>query len=158
MKNILKTRLQIPSNVNFFLDENKLVIKGPQGSIVLNNTNNLKKNKTLFYRLIQKAVTGVSFGFVKQLIFVGVGYRVESIDEKKMSLKLGFSHLVDIDIPSRIKVYSPKRTVLIFKSFDLQFLNEFVSYVRSHKFPDRYKGKGILFKNELIQLKEGKKK
>lgn len=158
MKNILRTRLQVPTNVHLFLDNNKLTIRGPIGSLSLANLNFLKANKSLFYRLIQKAVIGVSFGFIKQLVFVGVGYRVESITQETLKLKLGYSHLVTIKIPGSITVYSPKRTVLILKSFDLQFLNEFVSYIRSKKLPDVYKGKGILVKNESISLKDGKKK
>jgi large subunit ribosomal protein L6 len=57
-----------------------------------------------------------------------------------------------------IKAYSPKKTTLILKSFDLQKLNMFTARVRSHRFPDVYKGKGILFKNETIRLKSGKNK
>jgi large subunit ribosomal protein L6 len=158
MNNILKTRLQVPSDVQFFFEKNELTVSGSQGSLAVKNIHNLKRNKSLFYRLVQKAILGVSLGFVKRLVFVGVGYRVESISKDEMTLKLGFSHLISIKIPATVTVYSPKRTVLILKSFDLQFLNEFVSFIRSHKRPDIYKGKGILLKNELIHLKDEKKK
>jgi len=158
MKNILTTRLQMPDNVQLFIKKNKLIIKGPLGSLSLTDISFLETNKPLFYRLIQKAIIGVSFGFIKQLVFVGVGYRVESLTQEVLNLKLGYSHLVTIKIPESITVYSPKRTVLILKGFNLQFLNEFVSYIRSQKLPDVYKGKGILEKNEIISLKDGKKK
>jgi ribosomal protein L6P/L9E len=158
MKNILKSRIQVSSSIQFFLEKNALVIKGPETVMTLVNINFLKTNKPLFYRLLQKAIIGVSFGFVKQLSFVGVGYRVESISENSISLKLGYSHLVSIKVPPSIKVFSPKRTLLILKSCDLQFLNEFIAFIRSKKLPDVYKGKGILFRKELILLKDGKKK
>jgi hypothetical protein len=48
----------------------------------------------------------------------------------------------------------------------IRFLQEYlslykhleVSFIRSKKLPDVYKGKGILVKNESISLKDGKKK
>ena len=76
MKNILKTKLRVPDNVQFFLEKDELIVKGPKGNLSLVNLKFLKLNKSLFYRLIQKAIIGVSFGFIKQLVFVGVGYRV----------------------------------------------------------------------------------
>lgn len=158
MKNILKTRLQVPDNVRFFLEKDELIVKGPKGNLAFVNLKFLKTDKPLFYRLIQKAIIGVSFGFIKQLVFVGVGYRVESVTTETLSLKLGYSHLVRIKIPKLITIYSPKRTILILKSLNSQFLNEFVSQIRSQKFPDIYKGKGILLKNEVLSLKDGKKK
>jgi ribosomal protein L6P/L9E len=55
------------------------------------------------------------------------------------------------------KIYLDKLHEIL-KSFDLQKLNMFTARIRSHRFPDVYKGKGILFKNETIRLKSGKNK
>jgi large subunit ribosomal protein L6 len=96
------------------------------------------------------------FNFI--LLFVGVGYRIESLTDKIITLKLGYSHLVTIKIPASIKAYSPKKSSLILKSFDSQKLNLFTARIRSYRFPDVYKGKGILLKNEKIRLKSGKNK
>ena len=158
MKNILKTQLQLPDNLRFFIKNNTLTIEGSEGSITLQNIDSLKRNKTLFYRLVQQSAVGVNFGYINRLSFVGVGFRVESLTNKVMTLKLGYSHLVSVKIPDSIKAYSPKKTTLILKSFDLQKLNMFTARIRSHRFPDVYKGKGILFKNETIRLKSGKNK
>jgi len=158
MKNILKTQLQLPANLRFFVKNNTLTIKGSEGSFILQNIDSLRRNKTLFYRLIQQAIVGINFGYINRLSFVGVGYRVESLSDKVITLKLGYSHLISVKIPSSIKVYSPKKSTLILKSFDLQKLNLFTARIRSHRFPDVYKGKGILFKNETIRLKSGKNK
>jgi len=157
MKNILKTQLQLPANLRFFVKNNTLTIKGSEGSFILRNIDSLKQNKTLFYRLIQKGVIGVNFGYINRLTFVGVGYRVESLTDNVITLKLGYSHLISIKIPS-IKAYSPKKSMLILKSFDSQKLNLFTARIRSYRFPDVYKGKGILFKNEVIRIKSGKNK
>jgi large subunit ribosomal protein L6 len=158
MKNILKTQLQLPDNLRFFIKNNALVIKGSEGSFVLKNLSALKKNKTLFYRLIQKGIVGVSFGYINKLLFVGVGYRVEKLTDETIVLKLGYSHLISIKIPESIKAYSPKKNILILKSSNSQKLNLFTSRIRSYRFPDVYKGKGILYKNETIRLKSGKNK
>jgi len=158
MKNILKTQLQLPANLRFFVKNNTLIIKGSEGSFTLRNIDSLKQNKTLFYRLIQKGVIGVNFGYINRLTFVGVGYRVESLTDNVITLKLGYSHLISIKIPTSIKAYSPKKSTLILKSFDSQKLNLFTARIRSYRFPDVYKGKGILFKNETIRLKSGKNK
>jgi large subunit ribosomal protein L6 len=125
---------------------------------ILKNIDSLKQNKTLFYRLIQKGIVGVSFGYINRLLFVGVGYRVEKLTDKIITLKLGYSHLISVKIPESIKAYSPKKNTLILKSSDSQKLNLFTSRIRSYRFPDVYKGKGILFKNEIIRLKSGKNK
>jgi large subunit ribosomal protein L6 len=158
MKNILKTQLQLPSNIRFFLKDNSLTVKGSAGSFTLKNVDSLKQNKTLFYRLLQKGIVGVNFGYINRLLFVGVGYRIESLTDKIITLKLGYSHLVTIKIPASIKAYSPKKSSLILKSFDSQKLNLFTARIRSYRFPDVYKGKGILLKNEKIRLKSGKNK
>lgn len=158
MKNILKTQLQLPANLRFFVKNNTLIIKGSEGSFTLRNIDSLKQNKTLFYRLIQKGVIGVNFGYINRLTFVGVGYRVESLTDNVITLKLGYSHLISIKIPASIKAYSPKKSMLILKSFDSQKLNLFTARIRSYRFPDVYKGKGILFKNEVIRIKSGKNK
>lgn len=158
MKNILKTQLQLPSNLRFFIKNDTLTIQGSEGSFTLQNINSLKKNKTLFYRLLQQGIIGVNFGYINRLSFVGVGYRVETLTDDVVTLKLGYSHLISVEIPSSIKAYSPKKSTLILKSFDLQKLNSFTARIRSHRYPDAYKGKGILFKNENIRLKSGKNK
>ena len=144
--------------MRFFVKNNTLIIKGSEGSFTLRNIDSLKQNKTLFYRLIQKGVVGVNFGYINRLTFVGVGYRVESLTDNVITLKLGYSHLISIKIPTSIKAYSPKKSTLILKSFDSQKLNLFTARIRSYRFPDVYKGKGILFKNETIRLKSGKNK
>jgi large subunit ribosomal protein L6 len=167
MKNIFKTHINIPSNVKLIKNQNNLFVNGPQGSVCLNisflEQPNLspavKKIKySSFFRLFQKALVGVGINFVVRLTFVGVGFRIESIEKNFMLLKLGFSHLVYIRIPEHIKVFTTKKTFLILECIDEQLLKEFSSKICSYKKPDVYKGKGILYKNQSIILKEGKKK
>ncbi len=161
MKNIFKTKILIPADVHLFIKKDTLYIKGSKGTLAL-DISFFNNHKDVFYssffRLFQKALVGVSLSFVVRLVFVGVGYRVESLDKDFIKLKLGFSHFVSVKIPKNIQVFSPKKTLLVLKSVDDQHLKEFCAKICSFKSPDSYKGKGILYKNQIITLKEGKKK
>jgi large subunit ribosomal protein L6 len=167
MKNIFKTNIKIPSNVKLYVKENILFLKGPQGLICLNvsflKKNFLTKNKkkivySSFFRLFQKQLLGVCLKFVVRLTFVGTGFRIEEVSNGFIKLKLGFSHLVFVRIPDYINIFMPKKTLLVIESIDDQLLKEFCSQLILLKSPDAYKGKGILFKNQILTLKEGKKK
>lgn len=167
MKNIFKITPFIPSNVALFCKDNLLFIKGPKGSSCLDISFMKKKNLTLktqkvlyssFFRLFQKRLLGVCLNFVTSLTFVGIGFRVESVENGFIKLKLGFSHLVFVRVPSYINVFTPKKTILVLECVDDQLLNEFCSKIKLLKSPDAYKGKGILSKNQTLVLKEGKKK
>jgi len=167
MKNIFKTHINLPSNLKLVVKKNYLFVNGPQGSVCLDlsflNQQNLslraKKIKhSSFFRLFQKALIGVGLNFVVRLTFVGVGFRIESIENGFMKLNLGFSHLVYIKIPKHIKIFTTKKTSLTLECIDDHLLNEFSSKICSYKKPDTYKGKGILYKSQSIILKEGKKK
>jgi large subunit ribosomal protein L6 len=167
MKNIFKTNLKIPSNVKITLNGKILSLEGPKGRTFLNmsfitqqNLSFMQKKSlySTFFRLFQKALVGVSLGFVVRLAFLGVGFRVESFVDNILKLKLGYSHFIYINIPFYIKIFSPKKTLLTLESFDEHLLKEFSSKICSFKIPDVYKGKGILYKNQILKLKEGKKK
>lgn len=166
MKNIFKTTL-IPSNVKIYVKDNLLFLKGPKGSSCLNIAFLNKKNLTSttkkllyssFFRLFQKRLLGVCLKFVARLTFVGIGFRIESVENGFIKLKLGFSHLVFVPIPSYINAFVPKKTILVLECIDDQLLKEFCSKIKLLKSPDAYKGKGILYKNQTLVLKEGKKK
>ena len=72
-------------------------------------------------------------------------------------LKLGFSHKLKIKIPNNIKIFCSKSNKIIFFSVEKDKLFEFIIKVKNLKKPDSYKGKGLIFKNENLKLKEGKK-
>jgi large subunit ribosomal protein L6 len=168
MKNIFKTNVNLPSNTKITKINQLFCLKNLQGRIFLDlfpvskNSGSLVCKKgnynSTFFRLLQKAIIGVNLAFVIRLFFVGVGFRVESVENNVIKLKLGFSHFVFIKIPSFIKIFVPKKTRLIIKSCNHQILKEFSAKICSFKFPDVYKGKGILIKNQKLILKEGKKK
>jgi large subunit ribosomal protein L6 len=166
-KNIFKTNLKIPVAVKFQLKKNLLFLKGPEGSVCVDvsflksktlNTLDKRRKFSSFFRVFQKAIIGVLLGFVVRLAFVGVGFRVDSIENDFIKLKLGFSHFIFVKIPPCVKVFAPRKTTLVLKTFEERLLREFCSKICFFRIPDAYKGKGILYKNQILILKEGKKK
>lgn len=167
MKNIFKINLTLPSEVKLCTKESNLFVKGPLGSVCLNisflsSSVSLFPEKKIqyssFFRLFQKALLGIHLGFVTRLVFVGVDFTIESIEKDFLKLKLGFSHFVFVKIPPHIHIVSPKKSLLVLKSIDEQLLKEFCSKICSFKAPNIYKGKGVLYKNQVLVIKETKKK
>lgn len=128
--------------------------------------NEFKKIKSLQNKLafdIKKIFLEVSQLFYKKLNLVGVGYRIllNNIETKKFHtnfvLKLGYSHLIYYKLPSDIKIYSNKyNRMTIFGCFGYN-MSQTLAKIRSLKYPEPYKGKGILYYNEKIKLKIGKR-
>lgn len=119
-----------------------------------------------------KALRGTSIALIKQMFletttvlykklkFIGVGYKVFYSKEATNNLllfKLGFSHSIYFKIPNTIKIFCFKQTKLFLYGTSYQSVAQITSLVRSCKSPEPYKGKGILYENEKIKLKEGKK-
>ena len=109
----------------------------------------------LYTKLIKIKIKGVLQGFKMTLFLKGIGFK-SFINNNDLILKLGFSHNIIIPIPTNIKILNQSNK-LIFNGIDYIFLNQFVHYVKNYKKPEPYKGKGLLFKNENILKKEGKK-
>lgn len=96
----------------------------------------------------------------QKLKLIGVGYRafpVENFEDHLLLLRLGYSHPIYFKIPLKIKIFSLKLTKLFLYGYSYQKLTFTASKIRSNKVPEPYKGKGILYENEQITLKEGKK-
>ena len=106
--------------------------------------------------LINNMVIGVSEGFQKTLLLVGVGYRAKA-SGKKLELTLGFSHPVQYDIPEQVDVETPSQTEVVLKSHDKQLLGQVAAEIRAFRPPEPYKGKGVKYADENIRRKEAKK-
>jgi len=107
--------------------------------------------------LIKQTYVGLRSGFRIQLKLVGVGYKVKIEFGFILTLKLGYSHVVSIIIPVGLKVTCLKKSVIAIFGSDKQQVNNFAAVIRAYKKPEPYKGKGILYQNEKINLKEGKR-
>lgn len=107
--------------------------------------------------IIYNLVHGVTKGFEKKLILVGVGYRAQ-VQDHTLNLNLGFSHPLNFNIPSGITIESPSQTEILIKGIDKQQVGQVAAKIRSFRPPEPYKGKGIKYSNEVIIRKEAKKK
>src|ERR1700681_789254 len=102
-------------------------------------------------------VTGVTKGYERKLELVGVGFRAQ-VQGKNLNLTLGFSHPVTFPIPEGITIDTPTVTEILIKGIDRQKVGQVAAEIRHVRPPEPYKGKGVRYANEQIQLKEGKKK
>ena len=110
--------------------------------------------------LIKQLLIETNAIIYQKLKLVGVGYRafpVENFEDHLLLLKLGYSHPIYFKIPLKTKIFSLKLTKLFLYGYSYQELTSTASKIRVNKAPEPYKGKGILYENEQITLKEGKK-
>tara|TARA_R110001599_G_scaffold353840_1_gene599771 strand:- start:50755 stop:51288 length:534 start_codon:yes stop_codon:yes gene_type:complete len=107
--------------------------------------------------LVNNMVNGVTKGFEKKLNLVGVGFRAAAQGDK-LNLSLGFSHPVVHQMPQGIKVETPTQTEILIKGIDRQRVGQVAAEVRAYRKPEPYKGKGVRYSDEVVVLKETKKK
>ena len=104
-------------------------------------------------------VVGVSEGYKKELELVGVGYRVSN-QGNLIELSLGYTHPIFLQLPNEVKVETKsernQNPLIILESADKQLLGLICAKIRSFRMPEPYKGKGVLFKGEVIRRKSGK--
>jgi len=177
MSRIAKYPVEVPSGVEVTLDANEISVKGPLGTLkqfmlpsvqierdgdkltckaVAGAANGSAMSGTM-RALLNNMVTGVTKGFEKKLMLVGVGYRAQA-QGAKLNLTLGFSHPIAHDMPAGIKVETPTQTEILIKGIDKQVVGQVAAEVRSYRPPEPYKGKGVRYANETIVIKETKKK
>ena len=107
--------------------------------------------------LVNNMVVGVTQGFEKKLLLVGVGYRVQ-VQGAKLSLTLGFSHPVEYNLPKGVTATAASQTELVLKAADKQLLGQVAAEIRAFRPPEPYKGKGVRYADEHVVRKEAKKK
>ena len=177
MSRIGQSPINLEDNVEVLYDNSVLKLKGPKGSLEMKiqNTIDLKvedkkilvqnKDESLkgkanwgtIRALINNMAIGVSNGFTKNLEIVGVGYR-GAVSGKKLTLNLGLSHTVEIEIPDDIDIKMDGNTKLAVSGANKQKIGQFCSVIRSKRPPEPFKGKGVRYADEFIFRKEGKKK
>ena len=183
MSRIGKLPIAIPAGVTIDIKDNVVSVKGPKGelsqkvdpSICIKNENghlvfeidenspvNIKQKQAfhgLYRALVNNMVVGVSEGYKKEMELVGVGYRVSN-QGNLIEFALGYTHPIFIQLPKEAKVETKsernQNPVIILESCDKQLLGMICAKIRSFRMPEPYKGKGILFKGEVIRRKSGK--
>jgi large subunit ribosomal protein L6 len=113
----------------------------------------------LYRALVNNMVVGVSEGYKKELELVGVGYRVSN-QGNLIEFSLGYTHPIFIQLPQEVKVETKsernQNPQIILESCNKELLGLICAKIRSFRMPEPYKGKGILFKGEVIRRKSGK--
>lgn len=159
----LLTKRSLKLKVPIILVKDKSLIIITQGFRSKLSNASRKKIKSLqktTTALIRQSFIEVSTTVYKKLNFIGVGYRafdVEGFRNKLLLLKLGYSHSIYFKIPKDLKIICLKLTKLFVFGNSYQQITQTAALVRSYRKPEPYKGKGILYYNEKITLKEGKK-
>lgn len=177
MSRIAKYPVPVPKGVEVNLAGGSISVKGPLGAIArpadpnvgvqkdgesivfkaLGNSNHANAMSGTMRALVAGMVTGVTKGFEKRLALVGVGFRAQAQGEK-LSLALGYSHPVVHQMPKGIKVATPTQTEIVISGVDKQLVGQVAAEVRAYRPPEPYKGKGVRYRDEVIVLKETKKK
>jgi large subunit ribosomal protein L6 len=86
-----------------------------------------------------------------------VGYRAQAQGDA-LNLSLGFSHPVVHQMPAGVKVECPTQTEILIKGSDKQQVGQVAAEVRAYRKPEPYKGKGVRYSDEVVVIKETKKK
>jgi large subunit ribosomal protein L6 len=177
MSRIAKYPIPLPKGVEFSVASGQISVKGPLGTIAraadpnvavekqgdelvckaLGNSNHAAAMSGTMRALVANMVTGVTKGFEKKLSLVGVGYRAQAQGDK-LNLSLGFSHPVVHQMPKGVKVATPTQTEIVITGIDKQLVGQVAAEVRALRSPEPYKGKGVRYSDEVIVLKETKKK
>lgn len=169
--------INVPQGVEINIKERDITVKGKKGSlatklhrlVTVKNDNNVitivPKADTKIANmqagtaraLLSNMVVGVSEGFERKLTLVGVGYRAQ-VQGKSLNLSLGFSHPVNFIIPEGITIETPSQTEIFVRGADKGLVGQVAANIRRIRPPEPYKGKGVRYADELVILKETKKK
>ena len=175
MSRVGNRTLSIPGNTEVAIAANKIMVKGKLGTLSLNYSpliiveveNNLITTKRVNEQkhtkqlhgttnsLLSSMLIGVNVGFKKEIEIKGVGYRA-ALQGTQLTLNVGYSHPVVIEIPDDLKVTLVKPTEILIEGIDKQKVGELAAIIRKVRKPSPYSGKGIMYKNEVIRRKEGK--
>lgn len=177
MSRVAKNPVGLPAGVTATVGADVLTVKGPlgsmtqsflpgvsvaqeEGSLVVKFGDEAPKSSAMagtMRALMANMVKGVSEGFEKKLTLVGVGYRAQAQGDS-LNLTLGFSHPVVHKMPAGIKVETPTQTEVLIKGVDKQVVGQVAAEIRAYRSPEPYKGKGVRYADEVVILKETKKK
>lgn len=175
MSRIGNKPITVPDGVEVKIDGQKIMVKGPKGTLEKEIHNNIKAslngnvitverpNDEPFNRslhgltrtLISNMITGVVNEYTKVLEINGVGYRAAK-QGKKLVLTLGYSHPVEMEEPAGITYEVSNANQIIVKGIDKELVGECAAVIRTKRPPEVYRGKGIKYSTERIRRKEGK--
>ena len=172
MSRVGKKPIPLPSGVKLQVGD-ELRVEGPKGKLTVpippgitieqsNGTLEIKRENDkqaalhgLTRALAANAVQGESGGFKRELDIVGIGYRAE-VKGRFATFWLGYSHPIEVMLPTGIDLAIDKQTHLVLSGFDRQLLGQVAANIRALRPPDPYKNKGIRYTGEQLRKKVGK--
>jgi large subunit ribosomal protein L6 len=177
MSRVAKNPVAIPEKVQVALSATSIDVAGPLGKLshpLTNAVNLAREGETITFTatsdsqhsramsgtlraLVANMVQGVSQGFTRKLTLVGVGYKAAA-QGAMLNLELGYSHPINHKMPAGITVQTPTPTEVILTGVDKQVVGQVAAQIRAYRSPEPYKGKGVRYSDEVVQIKETKKK
>lgn len=175
MSRIGKELIVMPAGVTAKFENSVLTVNGPKGTLtqVIDNVITAKidgqnlsfeiaketpssdAKHGLYRALAHNMVVGVSEGFKKTLLISGVGYKA-SVNGNKLVMNLGFSHPVEVAIPSDIQVACPSVTEITITGIDRQKVGQFASNIKDIRPVEPYHGYGVRYSDQVVIRKVGK--
>ncbi|NLS43786.1 50S ribosomal protein L6 [BEV proteobacterium] len=177
MSRVAKAPVVIPAGVEVKLNGQVISIKGKNGELIRTINDAVEvavaDNALTFApregfsdgwaqagtarALLNAVVIGVTEGFTKKLQLVGVGYRA-AVKGNVVNLSLGYSHSIDHALPAGITAECSTQTEIVLKGADKQVIGQVAADLRAYRRPEPYKGKGVRYADEVVRIKEAKKK
>lgn len=175
MSRIGKKVIVMPAGVTAKFENEVLTVNGPKGTLsqwidktiavkidgqemsfeIAKNTADANAKHGLYRALAHNMVVGVSEGFKKSLLISGVGYKAQ-VSGNKLVMNLGFSHQVEVEIPSDLQVSTPSATEIVVSGIDKQKVGQFASNIRDIRPVEPYHGYGVRYSDEVVVRKVGK--
>ena len=162
MSRIGKKPIPLPAGVKYKVEGNTVLVEGPKGKVsalvaegisletkdgvlnVVRESDKFAAMHGLTRALVFNAVHGVTEGWKKELDIVGIGYRAELKGKGTVVFTLGYSHQIEVPLPTGIEVtIDPKQTHLTISGIDRQKVGQVAADMRSLRKPDPYKNKGV---------------
>jgi large subunit ribosomal protein L6 len=170
-----KQPIALPAGVQARVEGSKVTIQGPKGTLVQELPSGIaaasesgrlvvtrrgddKRSRALHglaRSLLRNHVRGVTQGYRIELEIHGVSYQA-ALAPKELKLKVGFANDIRLPIPEGVKVEVPNPTFVVVEGADRQKVGQFAANLRAARPPEPYKGKGVRYRGEYIQRKQGK--
>ena len=175
MSRIGRLPIDMPKTVKASIADGIITVEGPkgklsqkicpaikvefeEGKIVVTRENDEKATRAyhgLMRQLIRNMIVGVSEGYQKNLVIVGVGYKAE-LKQNILIMTLGYANDIEYVIPEGIKVALDGPTKIAVSGIDKQLVGQTAAEIRSLRKPEPYKGKGVKYDTEVVRSKSGK--
>lgn len=169
-----KAPIVLGKEAKIFVDKSAVRVEGPKGKLAVDlpagihveqkddrllvtregDLRQVRANHGTIRSLLANMISGVTKGHKKELKISGVGFRAQ-VTGNKLVLNIGFSHPIEYLIPTDVKVVTPQPTQITIEGVDKSLVGRVAAEIRDFKRPEPYKGKGIMYVDEVIRRKQG---